>query len=58
MTGTTPVKPMTGFNNSGYTGTTQSAPVPPMPGLTPPRQVESSIQQVDIKIPDFLKTKR
>jgi len=29
-----------------------------MPGLTPPRQVESSIQQVDIKIPDFLKTKR
>ena len=58
MAGTTPVKPMTGFNNGGYTGTTQSAPVPPMPGLTPPRQVESSIQQVDIKIPDFLKTKR
>ena len=58
MTGTTPVKPMTGFNNGGYTGMTQSAPVPTMPGLTPPRQVESSIQQVDIKIPDFLKTKR
>ena len=58
MTGTTQVKPMTGFNNGGYTGMTQSTPVSPMPGLTPPRQVESSIQQVDIKIPDFLKTKR
>ncbi len=58
MTGTTPVKPMNGFNNGAYTGSVQSTPVTPMPGLTPPRQVESSVQQVDIKIPDFLKTRK
>ena len=58
MSGNTQGKQLAGFNNGAFTGTTQSTPVPPMPGLQRPRQVESSVQQVDIKIPDFLKTKR
>jgi len=58
MTGSTQAKQMTGLNMGTYSGTTQSAPVPPMPGIQKPRQVESSVQQVEIKIPDFLKTRK
>ncbi len=31
---------------------------PPLPGIQRPRQPESTVQQMDIKIPDFLKNSR
>ena len=61
MGGVTP-RPMGMTTQSGYT--TTAAPTPgmmggaQMSGIQKPRQVESSVQQVEIKIPDFLKNNR
>ncbi len=68
MGNTASVNPMSGYNNGAYnngvytgtpyTGASQGTPVTPMQGIQRPRPVESSVQQVEIKIPDFLKTRR
>ena len=57
MGGVTP-RPMSTTTPNGYTGTSTSANGASVPGLQKPRQVESSVQQVEIKIPDFLKNSR
>ena len=57
MGGVTP-RPMGTTTPNGYTGTSTSANGASVPGLQKPRQVESSVQQVEIKIPDFLKNSR
>ena len=57
--GATPVRPATGATATpGYTGTSANAGATPMGGIPRPRPVESSVQPVDIKIPDFLKNPR
>ena len=43
-----------GFGNQTH----QQAPTPSFSGIQKPRQPESTVQQVDIKIPDFLKNSR
>ena len=43
------------YNNGVYTGAAQGTT---MQGIQRPRPVESSVQQVEIKIPDFLKTRK
>jgi len=58
MGGTAAAKPMGGYNTSPYTGATQSMPIAPTPGIQKPRPVESTVQPVEIKIPDFLKTRK
>lgn len=49
-------------STAGYAGmgmgTQQSIPNPAFTGIQKPRQPESTVQQVDIKIPDFLKNSR
>ena len=63
----TPTKPVSGSTLGRTTGT--AAPTyqpqgghgtvtPPLPGIQRPRQPESTVQQMDIKIPDFLKNSR
>ena len=60
----TPTRPVSGSTLGRTTGT--AAPTyqpqgghgtvtPPLPGIQRPRQPESTVQQMDIKIPDFLK---
>lgn len=39
-------------------GTHGTGATPPLPGIQRPRQPESTVQQMDIKIPDFLKNSR
>ncbi|MBO5524471.1 MAG: cell division protein FtsZ, partial [Roseburia sp.] len=46
----------TGFGTMGQPQ--QQAQTPSFSGIQKPRQPESSVQQVDIKIPDFLKNSR
>ena len=43
------------YTNGAYAGAQQGTP---MQGIQRPRPVESSVQQVEIKIPDFLKTRK
>ena len=63
----TPTRPVSGSTLGRTTGT--AAPTyqpqgghgtvtPPLPGIQRPRQPESTAQQMDIKIPDFLKNSR
>ena len=63
----TPNRPVSGSTLGRTTGT--AAPTyqpqgghgtvtPPLPGIQRPRQPESTVQQMDIKIPDFLKNSR
>ena len=65
----TPTRPVSGSTIGRTTGT--AAPTstyqpqgghgtvtPPLPGIQRPRQPESTVQQMDIKIPDFLKNSR
>ena len=63
----TPTRPVSGSTLGRTTGT--AAPTyqpqgghgtvtPPLPGIQRPRQPESTVQQMDIKIPDFLKNSR
>ena len=55
----TPVRPVTPTSGNGtYTGTTPIGSGASMGGMTRPRPVESTVQPVDIKIPDFLKNPR
>ena len=55
-------RPMTTGTTAGYTGAGQTAgqptPVPAFTGIQKPRQPESTVPQMDIKIPDFLKNSR
>ena len=62
-----PTRPVSGSTLGRTTGT--AAPTyqpqgghgtvtPPLPGIQRPRQPESTVQQMDIKIPDFLKNSR
>ena len=51
-----PVSPAPGVGT--YTGTTPVGNGTSMNGITRPRPVESTVQPVDIKIPDFLKNPR
>lgn len=55
-------RPMTTGTTAGYTGAGQMAgqptPVPAFTGIQKPRQPESTVPQMDIKIPDFLKNSR
>ena len=44
--------------NVGYGANTQQTAAPMFQGIQKPRQPESTVQQVDIKIPDFLKNSR
>ena len=44
--------------SAGYTASVQQNPAPTFTGIQRPRQPESSVQQMDIKIPDFLKNSR
>ena len=63
----TPTRPVSGSTLGRTTGT--AAPTyqpqgghgtvtPPLPGIQRPRQPESTVQQMDIKIPDFLNNSR
>ncbi len=63
----TPTRPVSGSTLGRTTGA--AAPTyqpqgghgtvtPPLPGIQRPRQPESTVQQMDIKIPDFLKNSR
>ena len=63
----TPTRPVSGSTLGRTTGT--AAPTyqpqgghgtvtPPLPGIQRPRQPESTVQQMDIKIPEFLKKSR
>ena len=63
----TPTRPVSGSTLGRTTGT--AAPTyqpqgghgtvtPPLPGIQRPRQPESTVQQMDFKIPDFLKNSR
>ena len=63
----TPTRPVSGSTLGRTTGTAaptyqpQGGPgtvTPPLPGIQRPRQPESTVQQMDIKIPDFLKNSR
>ena len=54
---TAPVTPRPAAK-AGYTAPVQPNPAPAFSGIQKPRQPESSVQQMDIKIPDFLKNSR
>ena len=63
----TPTRPVSGSTLGRTTGTAaptsqpqggQGTVTPPLPGIQRPRQPESTVQQMDIKIPDFLKNSR
>lgn len=63
----TPTRPVSGSTLGRTTGTAAPAyqpqgghgtVTPPLPGIQRPRQPESTVQQMDIKIPDFLKNSR
>ena len=54
---TAPVTPRPAAQ-TGYTAPVQPNPAPTFSGIQKPRQPESSVQQMDIKIPDFLKNSR
>ena len=54
---TAPVTPRPAAQ-AGYTAPVQPNPAPAFSGIQKPRQPESSVQQMDIKIPDFLKNSR
>ena len=54
---TAPVTPRPAAQ-TGYTAPVQPNPAPAFSGIQKPRQPESSVQQMDIKIPDFLKNSR
>lgn len=63
----TPTRPVPGSTLGRTTGTAASTyqpqgghgtVTPPLPGIQRPRQPESTVQQMDIKIPDFLKNSR
>ena len=59
----TVAKPMGGYATGGYTpnnysGTAQTASPTTIPGIQKPAPVESSVTPVDIKIPDFLKSRK
>ena len=54
---TAPVTPRPAAQ-AGYTAPVQPNPAPTFSGIQKPRQPESSVQQMDIKIPDFLKNSR
>ncbi len=63
----TPVRPSagsslnrtsSGLGSASYGSQTQKPVAPSFSGIQKPRQVESSVPQVDIKIPDFLKNSR
>ena len=54
---TAPVTPRPAAQ-AGYTTPVQPNPAPTFSGIQKPRQPESSVQQMDIKIPDFLKNSR
>ena len=54
---TAPVTPRPAAQ-AGYTAPVQPNPTPTFSGIQKPRQPESSVQQMDIKIPDFLKNSR
>ena len=59
MGGTRPVTPNpVPRPTAGYTAPVQPNPAPTFSGIQRPRQPESSVQQMDIKIPDFLKNTR
>ena len=51
-------RPSTSTTGSTFGTTTQKPVTPAFSGIQKPRPVESSVQQVDIKIPDFLKNSR
>lgn len=57
VSGTTLNRPSTNGFGAGA-ATTQQSVTPTFTGIQKPRQPESTIQQVDIKIPDFLKNSR
>ena len=54
---TAPVTPRPAAQ-AGYIAPVQPNPAPTFSGIQKPRQPESSVQQMDIKIPDFLKNSR
>lgn len=63
----TPTRPVSGSTLGRTTGTAaqtyqpqggHGTVTPPLPGIQRPRQPESTVQQMDIKIPDFLKNSR
>lgn len=63
----TPTRPVSGSTLGRTTGTAAPTYQPqgghgtvtsPLPGIQRPRQPESTVQQMDIKIPDFLKNSR
>lgn len=63
----TPTRPVSGSTLGRTTGTVaptyqpqggHGTVTPPLPGIQRPRQPESTVQQMDIKIPDFLKNSR
>ena len=54
---TAPVTPRPAAQ-AGYTAPVQPNPAPTFSGIQKPRQPESSVQQMDIKMPDFLKNSR
>ena len=56
--GQTPVRPNPTTGAGTYTSTTPIGGGASMGGMTRPRPVESTVQPVDIKIPDFLKNPR
>ena len=57
--GQTPVRPVGTTQNPGaYVGASSAGAGSSMNGITRPRPVESTVQPVDIKIPDFLKNPR
>lgn len=62
VTGSTLGRTMAGGTAAGYTAPTQTAgqtvSAPTFSGIQKPRQPESTVPQMDIKIPDFLKNSR
>lgn len=63
MGGSAMTKSMGGYTSGGYTpnsysGVTQTAAPTTIPGIQKPAPVESSVTPVDIKIPDFLKSRK
>ena len=58
MGGSTMAKPMGGYTPSSYSGVTQPTAPTTIPGIQKPAPVESSVTPVDIKIPDFLKSRK
>ena len=54
----TMTKTMGGYNSGAYTGATQTTAPTTIPGIQKPAPVESSVTPVDIKIPDFLKSRK